>query len=550
LNIYSFGFIKLSVFYVEPENHCFQTADVWFWFNSCCLAKKTADFSRRIHGGNIISNQFKPSGENIIMRPVLANLGFVLQITGILTLVSAGIGILYGENQAVIALLVTSVAFMVCGFGFNSLCERKELGYKSSCALIVLAFIMLGIIGAIPYLYLGVFGSDADGFTDSVFESVSGYTTTGLTMIKNVETLTKSMIFYRGFTQFIGGIGIVFLLILFFYPSKALTSFGKAVGYKDITGHMRKTFLFILGIYVLYFAIFSGAFILLGHQDPLNLVSIVFSALSTGGFIPINNMSQIITSFPGNLIISLAMIMGAAGFWINYKIITRKFREVFFSEIPILILILVASTAFIQLAFNFGIFQSFFHVVSASTTTGFSYMNFSGMNEFLRLFFAGLMFVGGTSFSTAGGFKIMRLVVIIKSIPWILKRNLKASHQPFRIFRREFADIEMFSIFLLAILMIAAVLFAAMIFSFYGFGFVDSTFETVSAITTTGLSVGITNISLLPGLKWILIVLMIIGRVEIIPFLIVFSRSREVDARQKGYGRRIKPAKQGNNNLS
>jgi trk system potassium uptake protein TrkH len=195
------------------------------------------------------------------MRPVLANLGFVLQLAGILTLLPIGVAFYYRETDALISFFLTAIALLGSGFILNSLAEKREPDFKTSAALITLVFLLLGLFGSIPLLYLGVFpGGPLEAFTNSYFEATSGFTTTGFSLISDVDALPRSLIFYRALTQFIGGIGLVFILLAFLYPGRALIPLGRAVGAENLTTDMRRTFLIILLIYSLYAGLFSLTF--------------------------------------------------------------------------------------------------------------------------------------------------------------------------------------------------------------------------------------------------------------------------------------------------
>jgi len=152
------------------------------------------------------------------MKTLLANMGFVLQISGIFLLIPIIASFIFNETLATIALFITATGFLALGFILNALCEKKELSFKQSCTLIVLVFVTLSLIGAIPYFYINTSDvSMLQKVTDSIFESTSGFTTTGYSEIPDVSTLPQSIILYRSLTQFIGGVGIVLVLIAFFY---------------------------------------------------------------------------------------------------------------------------------------------------------------------------------------------------------------------------------------------------------------------------------------------------------------------------------------------
>ena len=119
------------------------------------------------------------------MKAIVANLGFVLQTSGVITLLSVIPGFIYNEQTPLVAFFITSSVFLVAGFAMNAMSQKKDLDFKSSCILISIVFVLLGVIGAIPYLYSNVFSSSSipSKIVNSLFESVSGFTTTGFSMI-------------------------------------------------------------------------------------------------------------------------------------------------------------------------------------------------------------------------------------------------------------------------------------------------------------------------------------------------------------------------------
>lgn len=457
------------------------------------------------------------------MRPVLANLGFVLQIAGMLMVLPILLGFYYNETQPLISFFITALVFFGSGFLFNVFSERTELNFKSSCILITVVFFLLGLIGSIPYLYNNVFhDSVTSQFTDSFFESISGYTTTGLTFITNIDSLPKSLIFYHGLTQWIGGIGIVFILLAFFYPSGSIIELVRVLGFEKIKEGIKRVLTHVLFIYTVYVLVFISILYFLGLKDVLISVSLLFSTIATGGFSPVTNFSELLVN-NRIWVLSLVMIIGAMNFFIHDKLIRGKVRKIFTKELIMFILVILFSWLLVSAISGLGFISSLFHVISASTTTGFNFISFSGLNESTKLIFVLLMLIGGMSLSTAGGVKILRLLLFFKSVPWIIKKLLLDKREPLILGDTTFHDKDVFVHLLIPLIAISILFVSAFVFSLNGFSFSDSLFETTSAFSTTGLSVGLTTASLPVALKWWLTLLMVIGRVEIIPFLVFFS---------------------------
>lgn len=463
------------------------------------------------------------------MRPVLANLGFVLQIAGFFMLIPIISAFYFNETNTLISLFITAFALLATGFLLNALCERKILSFKSSCLLLSLVFIILPIYTSIPCQYANPFGTSnlAERFTNCYFESVSTSTTTGLSLLKDVS-LSKSLVLYRGLIQWIGGIGLIFILLTFFYPTEFVDHFGKLIDVEKIAETIKKSFIIVLIIYSIIAGIFIVAFYFSGYGDLIDTASMVLSVLVTGSL----PFQTIPASLFFKILLMLMMVIGATNFWVIYRIFSGNFKKAFVKEFGIFLLILTVGTIFIHLISNLDLLSSIFHVVSASSTTGLSYINFQNMAspnivQPLKLVFIVLMFIGGCSFSTAGGIKIKRIILLFKSVPWAVKKEITKKDESITYDGVLMKGSDVVLHLLTIILSVIIVFVSAFIFSLHGFSLEDSLFECVSALSTSGVSLGITSVSLALELRWLLIVLMIIGRVEIITFLIGISRITE-----------------------
>ncbi|NJD78881.1 MAG: TrkH family potassium uptake protein [Candidatus Methanoperedens sp.] len=459
------------------------------------------------------------------MRPVLANMGLVLQLAGILVAFPIVMGFIYNENQAIIPLFVTSFAFFFFGFFLNALSVREELDFRQSCILLTGVFFILGILGAIPYFWLNAFNDSSiiERFVNSFFESVSGFTTTGFSLIKDPDALPRSLMFYRSFTHLVGGLGIVFILLAFFYSGKTLDNMSRVMNLMRVTDSIKKSLASILVVYAIYVLLFSAIIYVLGFTNIANTISVVLSSLMTGGFSPIGDFS-LYAAFPAVPVVIVMMIFGATSFFIHYRIIHGKFRSAFTKEFWMFILISAIGVFAVRAVYPLDILSTVFHVLSASTGTGFSTIDFSSIPEKAKFLFIVLMFLGGMSFSTAGGIKIFRLALFLKSIPFVIGSSIGREYENIEFDGNNYDRKDVLTNLLFILLSFTLVVVTGALLSFSGFGLVDSMFEAVSAFATTGLSVGIVSATLAVHLKLALIILMVIGRVEIIPFLVAVTK--------------------------
>ncbi len=461
------------------------------------------------------------------MKHVLANLGFLMQMAGIFVILPIISSFIFNEMNATIALFIAATVFLSIGFLLNAFCERKDLSYKQSCSLIVIAFVFLSVVGAIPYIYLNISeGGAYENLTDSIFESTSGFTTTGFSVINNVSTIPQSIIFYRALTQFIGGIGIVLILLAFFYPEVKLHEFARSLGF--LGNHkIKKTFLKILLFYVAYCVIMICLGVLFGYHNILYLVSFIFSALSTGGFSPINNIASAVTKTSLFWILIFGMLLGAANFLVVADLLKKRTKAFLKSEVTFFLIFTVCSIALTLVFFNLSFVDATFHIISAMTTTGFSYISMATLSDSFKLWLILLMFIGGTSLSTAGGIKIFRVILLFKIMYKTISESITKQDKTVVAFGKEYSNKELFQPLVIILLMIITIFCSAGIICGYGFQPVDAIFEATSAVATTGLSTGIVGPSLATELKWLFIFLMILGRVEIFTFLIMLSRKKE-----------------------
>ncbi|NLE05289.1 MAG: TrkH family potassium uptake protein [Crenarchaeota archaeon] len=474
---------------------------------------------------------------------LLSNLGFVLQISGIFILFPIVISFINSEPLATVGLFIAAISFLVLGFLLNALCERKELSFKQSCTLVVIAFISLSLIGSIPYMYFfssmeNTALSISQIITDSIFESTSGFTTTGFSIISDYSCIPSSIILYRALTQFVGGVGIVLIMLAFFYPETKLKELSRSMGF-GTNGKVKKTFMLIITIYCSYTVVMIITGFLSGYSDIINLTSFIFSALSTGGFTPVADITAPITQSSLVFIIPFSMVLGATNFVVlaglfrgkmkgtlKEKIID-KIKAFFKTEITAFIIIAIVSIILVTAFFNLSPYDALFHVISAMSTTGFSYLPTQDFSNALKIFLTILMFIGGTSLSTAGGIKMYRLLLMIKAVKKTATDMITQQDSKVSLHGKNYSNSEVIQAAVLVILSVFIIVISSFVLTASGFSFVDSAFETTAALGTVGLSVGIAGPALALPLKWLFTILMIIGRVEILSLLVVFSHKKE-----------------------
>ncbi len=460
-------------------------------------------------------------------KPLFANLGFLLQISGLFALVSVPVGLYFNETEASVSVLLASVSYLGCGFLLNALCERKELSFKSSCTFILLAFVLMPLVGSVPYVYSDPFRSSnlLDRFTNAYFESVSGFTTTGLSFIPDSEILPRTILLYRSLTELMGGISIVFLLLVFFHTEESMSNLNKTLGIEDIGGSLKKTYFSVFLIYGVYIVIFTVVFYILGIYDVVKAVSFAIDIL-TGGFQPSQAQWHQFQSISMRLSLIVLMFVGSVNFGFNYNLMTYRLKELVTKELKLYLVVLTTGTLLIATLSGINALDSLFHVVSMSSSTGFDYIGISTLNDTAKSIFILLMILGACSFSMAGGIKIYRIISFSESIKHNVEEILREEENPsMRPFKETAKDTEHFSAVISILLFVCTLVVFSIIFTTSGVSFTDALFEVGSALTTSGISMGATTVSMHIFYKYLLIIAMIVGRVEVMTILIAIWES-------------------------
>ncbi len=453
---------------------------------------------------------------------ILANLGFLLQTCGLLLIIPLLVGLYYNERGGTIAVSLGCIGFLVCGFMLNALCERRELDYKSSCILILVAFIVMALLGALPYMYLDPFESltVADRVTNSLFESVSGFTTTGFSMIPESAILPRSFALFRSMTEFIGGVGVVFILLAFFQSEHALNSLRSALGIEAVELNVRKSFGMVVLVYGVYVLAFSVPVFLLGFTEPVAAVTLVIDTL-TGGFSPPSSAFSTIIGIPLRIVLLFLMLLGSLNFKFNHYFLRGQIRKAVNDEARLYLIIIVVGSVLVALFSGLNLFDSVFHVVSMSSATGFDYVGIAGLNDTAKTLFLMLMMIGGCTASMAGGIKVINILWSSRDIQDSVAAALSKEGVIAQYQRANPDTLLQWNLATGAVLLFGATLLVlSLIFSMSGLSFWNSLFEVGSALTTNGYTTGATNLALPAFYKFVLMTAMIIGRVEIMIVLV------------------------------
>ena len=448
------------------------------------------------------------------IKAVLGNLGFVLQFAGVLLLVPAIVATLLEDTVTASGIYLTTVLLLVTGFFLNSYGEKASLNLQQASILVFASLFLLSLFGTIPYLY--VFPSDetpGEVFANAFFSSAAGFTTGGISLFDEPEKLSQSFTFFRSYTQLVGGMSFIYLVITAFYPESKLQAMRGFISGKTL--HMKELFLTITVIFAIYIVIVASLLYIFGERNIIDNFSLAMSTLSTGGFTPTSTILEGLL-WQEHIVLMGAMILGALPFTFHYAFVRKKFLSPKLGK-EVLAYFAILGGATILFAGISGLdpMQSAFYSVSASTTAGLQMESLAGLSGGAHTILIILMFIGGCGFSTAGGLKIFRLfhLVDIKTYLSKIKRSEMSSQR-----KKELIS----TLIILALFPTISAITGAHLAAIEDVPYQDAFFEAVGIITTGGLSAGIIDSDTDPATMIVLGFLMIFGRLEIIAIIYIF----------------------------
>ena len=448
------------------------------------------------------------------VKAVLGNLGFVLQFAGVLLLVPAVVATLLEDTVTASGIYLTTVLLLVTGFFLNSYGEKSSLNLQQASILVFSSLFLLSLFGTIPYLY--VFPSDetaVEVFANAFFSSAAGFTTGGISLFDEPEKLTQSFTFFRSYTQLVGGMSFIYLVITAFYPESKLQAMRGFISGKTL--HMKELFLTITVIFAIYIVIVASLLYIFGERNIIDNFSLAMSTLSTGGFTPTSTILEGLL-WQEHIVLMGAMILGALPFTFHYAFVRKKFLSPKLGkEVLTYFAILGGATILFAGVSGLDPMQSAFYSVSASTTAGLQIESLAGLSGGAHTILIILMFIGGCGFSTAGGLKIFRLFHLqdIRAFMSKVKRSELPSQN-----KKEIIS----TLIIIALFPIISAITGAHLAAIENVSYQDAFFEAAGIITTGGLSAGIIDSETDPATMIVLGFLMIFGRLEIIAIIYIF----------------------------
>ena len=475
------------------------------------------------------------------LKIIIKVLGFLLLVEGIAMLVALIVAILYNGSDIQAFLISAGINIgaggLILAGGRNA---KKEIGKREGFIIVTMVWVVFSLFGSFPYMLSG----SIPDFTNAFFETISGFTTTGSSILNDIESLPHGILFWRSMTQWLGGMGIIVLslAILPVFGIGGMQLFMAEVpgpAPDKINPRITQTAKTLWVIYLL-FTLAETLLLWIGGMSLFDATCHSLTTMATGGF-STKQASIAHWSSPFiQYVIVFFMFLAGTNFTLSYMFIRGKFSSLFkdeeFKYYSILILVftaiitiglLITSGLGVEAAFR----ESLFQVVSILTTTGFATADYLVWHPFLTTLIFALFFFGGSAGSTGGGIKIMRIVILAKNGYYELKRLIHP-HAVIPVkFNKHSVDSKIITNVLAFFMLYMVIFFMSSIL----FTLIEPDMDTSMGAVATSLG----NIG--PGLgsvgpaenfyhisspgKWFLSFLMLLGRLELFTVLVLFSRS-------------------------
>jgi trk system potassium uptake protein TrkH len=474
-------------------------------------------------------------------RVIARVFSILLIIEGLLMLFCALIALLFKEHTAgsfLYSALITTVTGIIV---FTPLRNTERIyGNREGYIIVTGIWLIFTLFGTLPFLISGSIHS----FSDAFFESMSGFTTTGATILTDIESIPRGILFWRSLTQWIGGMGIVFLSLYVLPVFKDIniqlstTEFSgqpsNKIHPKTINAWSRLLLIYVL----LTFA--EVIFLTAGKMPVFDAICHSLSTLSTGGFSTHNNGIAAFSTPYIKVVITVFMFIAGTNMAIVYFGLKGNFRKIlsynefiFYSVVclffSILVSIVLKLTGYYPI--RDSIINGTFQVISIITTTGYYTDNYSLWGNFLIMILFILMFSGGTSGSTSGGVKIVRLSILTKNNRMDLKRLIHPNaFLPVKINNRILPQNIVYNVLVFVTLYFLIICLSAIVISLMGYDIITSFGTSAAMLGNIGPGLGtfgpFTNYAAMPFAgKWFMTILMLLGRLELMTVLILFSKS-------------------------
>ena len=467
-------------------------------------------------------------------------IGRILLTEAALLMLPTAVAAVYGE--AVLPFLIPALLLAVIGLalGLRSP-KRSSLYARDGFAVVALAWVLMSVFGALPFVISG----DIPHFVDAFFETVSGFTTTGASILTEIEPLGRGVLFWRSFTHWVGGMGVL-VFVMAILPMSAGDGHGMHLMRAEVPGpsvgklvsRMGDTAKILYGIY-LAMTVIEIVLLLLGGMSLFDACIHAFGTAGTGGFSCRNLSVGAYDSVYFDVVIGVFMLLFGVNFNLYYFLLIKRFRDVFHSEelraylliVGAAVAAIVADIIHIYGTVGRSLRYAFFQVASIITTTGYATADFNVWPEFSRAILVILMFVGACAGSTGGGVKVARVVILCKTSLGDMRKMLHPNAvTTVRFEGKPLTDRSIRSVHLFLTVYILIFTVSVLLLSLDRFD-LTTTFTAVAAcINNIGPGLEVVGpmgnyAQFSPAAKLLLSFDMLVGRLEIFPMLLLFAPS-------------------------
>jgi trk system potassium uptake protein TrkH len=473
------------------------------------------------------------------IRIVLFILSRLLGVESVIIAISGLVSLIYGESDYVYFFVTSAIAltvsFSVFPFVRNT---PKGLAKREGYLVVSLTWVVFSIFGALPFYLSGSIPS----YTDAFFETISGFTTTGASILNDIEALSHGMLFWRSMTQWLGGIGIIVMAIAIL---PLLGIGGMQLFVAEVPGpapdklhpRIKETAKRLWGIYILLTAV-ETVLLTLGGMSFFDAINHAFTTMATGGYSTKQLSVAHYNSAYIEYVISVFMFLAGMNFTLaffalklNFKKVLKneEFRWYFFAVLSFTILIALALVYYqgsdVEESFRHALFQ----VISIITTTGYATADYMLWPSFVVVIIFMLMFIGGSAGSTGGGPKVIRVMLLLKNSYFEFKRIIHPKAIiPVRFNKRAvdpkiIANVQAFLVLYIIIFVIGTIIMSTM-----GFDLDTAMGAVIACLGNIGPGIGdvgpSNNFANIPDFgKWFLSAAMLVGRLELFTVLVLFT---------------------------
>ncbi len=463
-------------------------------------------------------------------------LGWILNFEALFLIIPLAAAIIFGDNTIMSILLAMGICAAIGLPITRKKPKESTLHSRDGYVIVSLSWIILSAFGALPFVFSGAIPN----YIDALFETVSGFTTTGASILSDVEAVPKSLLIWRSFTHWIGGMGVLVFIMAFLPLSGGqnmhiMKAESPGPSVSKLVPRIKTTALLL---YAIYFVLTAIEFILLlfGGMTVFDALNISFATAGTGGFAVKNNG---LAGYSETLraIVTVFMILFSLNFNVYFLIFSKKFKDAFrVSEIWYYLAIIAAAAGFITVNIR-GMFPStreafgnaIFTVSSIISSTGFTAVDFNLWPEISRTILVLLMFIGACAGSTGGGIKVYRVVILFKSMGKELQTLIHPKQvKKIRIDSHEIEHEVIRSVNVFMVCFILVFVISLLCISFEDYDMITNFTAVATTINNIGPGLELvgptSNFSFFsPFSKLVLIFDMLAGRLELFPMLLLFS---------------------------